>query len=101
MLSGLRRAFAGRTAATRGAGAFYSHAFIQCLAQRSTSAAAKVALFITPQTSIVGQKVGEEEYRWDATRSLLPPCSALIIPQQGQSPLLPLTCQDQMTFELC
>lgn len=48
MLGGLCQAFAGCSAATFGAETFYSHAFIQRLAQRRTSAAAKPAVFIIP-----------------------------------------------------
>ena len=107
MLSGLRQAFGGCTAATSGASAFYSHAFIQCLTQRSTSATAKLALFITPQISIIGQTAGEEEYKSDTTRlgpfssapSLLAALSSFS--SKGSRLFLSLTCQDQMTFELC
>lgn len=100
------QAFAGCTAATWGAGAFYSHAFIQCLAQRRTSAAAKLALFITPKINVIGQKVGEEEYKSDTSLlgllsapSLLPVLS--LFPSKGSLLFLSLPCQDEMTFELC
>ena len=106
MLSGLHQAFGGCTAATSGASAFYSHAFIQRLAQRSTSATAKLALFITPKISIIGQTVGEEEYKLDTTRLGPFPAPSLLAALSSFSSkdsrlFLSLTCQDQMTFELC
>lgn len=56
---------------------------LQCLAQRSTDAAAKLALYITPKISTIGQKVGEEEYQSDMTCLGLLCSLPLIIFQQG------------------
>lgn len=63
-------------------------------------------MVLTPQISIFGQTVGEQEYKPDTTRLGLVsapslPAARSLFSSQDSLLFLSLTCQDLMTFELC